>query len=127
MGKVRLREISGRLEMPQLVQGWNVKDQQSLVRQGGKRAPGRGHRESEGRKREKQGMLGMKWTGPYILMGHCPNSPISSLKTCGKWKLNDHDPAGPGTLKRRLMAEPCVGGQGWVTSLLLMPGEHRCL
>lgn len=75
--------------MPQLVQGWNVKDQQSLARPGGKHAPGRGHRARKSRKREKQGMLGMRWIGPYMLLGHCPNSPISSLQTSGKMLESD--------------------------------------
>lgn len=79
-------------------------------------------RERTSRKREKQGMLGRRWTGPYMLLGHCPNSPISSLQTSGKcWNLTDHDLEGAGMVRRRLMAEQCVSGQGQVASLLPTP------
>ena len=57
-----------------------------------------------------------------MLLGHCPNSPISSLQTSGKcWNLTDHDLERPGMVRRRLMAEQCVNGQGQVASLLPTP------
>lgn len=44
----------------------------------------------------------MRWIGPYMLLGHCPNSPISSLQTSGKcWNLTDHDLEGLGNGKEK--------------------------
>lgn len=92
LGKLRLREVSGPLEVPQLVQGWDVNDQQSLGRQGGKGAPKRGHSQGKSREREKQAPVS--------------TAPLSSQQTTWKWLSNDRMTRSQKTQGRWVLRHP---------------------
>lgn len=93
LGKLRLGEVRGPLEVSQLVKGWDGNVQRSL-----------GSR--EGRVPPKEGTAKAKTGGEREACPH-PNSPLSSQQTTWKWLSNDR------TTRSQKLGSPRPGVDGF--------------